>query len=97
MAAGVLDDNDADTRRNAVTTAHYITVRAAFQVSQEAVQLHGAIGMAEETSIGGYFERLLAISLLFGDEDSALSRYSAGAACDSLNTGRPALRSGYCG
>jgi len=54
-------------------------VRAAFQVSQEAVQLHGAIGMAEETPVGGYFKRLLAISLLFGDEDSALSRYTAGA------------------
>jgi hypothetical protein len=79
MAAGVLDDNDANPRRHAVTTAHYMTVRAAFQVSQEAVQLHGAIGMAEETPVGGYFKRLLAISLLFGDEDSALSRYTAGA------------------
>jgi len=91
MAAGVLDDDDVDTRRNAVTTAHYMTVRAAFQVSQEAVQLHGAIGMAEETPIGGYFKRLLAISLLFGDEDSALIRYSAGAACNGLNAGRPAF------
>jgi alkylation response protein AidB-like acyl-CoA dehydrogenase len=75
-AAGLLDTDRDDERSVAVTTAHFIVVRATTKVSQESVQLHGGIGMAQETSVGRYFKRLLTLPLLFGDEDAAAARYS---------------------
>jgi alkylation response protein AidB-like acyl-CoA dehydrogenase len=75
-AAGLLDTDSDDERSVAVTTAHFIVTRAATKVSQESVQLHGGIGMAQETPVGCYFKRLLTLPLLFGDEDAAAARYS---------------------
>jgi hypothetical protein len=44
-------------------------------VSQEAVQLHGGIGMTDELIVGHHFKRLLLLSKLYGDEDYYLQRY----------------------
>jgi len=44
-------------------------------VSQEAVQLHGGIGMTDELVVGHQFKRLLLLSKLYGDEDWYLQRY----------------------
>ena len=37
-------------------------------VGQQAIQLHGGIGMTDELDVGHYFKRLTALGLLFGDE-----------------------------
>jgi len=79
-AAGLLDAGRDDERRVAVTTAHFVVARAATRISQESVQLHGGIGMAQETPVGRYFKRLLTLPLLFGDEDAAAASYSGAAA-----------------
>jgi alkylation response protein AidB-like acyl-CoA dehydrogenase len=79
-AAGLLDAGSDDARRAAVTTAQFVVARAATRVSQESVQLHGGIGMAQETPVGRYFKRLLTLPLLFGDEDAAAVSYSGAAA-----------------
>jgi alkylation response protein AidB-like acyl-CoA dehydrogenase len=44
-------------------------------VSQQAVQLHGGIGMTDELVVGHHFKRLLLLSKLYGDEDYHLQRY----------------------
>jgi len=44
-------------------------------VSQQAVQLHGGIGMTDELIVGHHYKRLLLLSKLFGDEDYHLERY----------------------
>jgi len=44
-------------------------------VSQQAVQLHGGIGMSDELAVGHHFKRLLLLSKLYGDEDYHLQRY----------------------
>jgi len=44
-------------------------------ISQEAVQLHGGIGMTDELVIGHHFKRLLVLAMLYGDEDYHLQRY----------------------
>jgi alkylation response protein AidB-like acyl-CoA dehydrogenase len=44
-------------------------------VSQQAVQLHGGIGMTDELIVGHHFKRLLLLSKLYGDEDYYLQRY----------------------
>ncbi len=76
-AAVSLDRADAQARAHAADIAHYATVRAAWRVSQECVQMHGGIGMAAETPVGGYFKRLLGFALRCGDEDAALARLAA--------------------
>ncbi len=45
-------------------------------VSQEAVQLHGGIGMTDELGISHYFKRLLLLNILFGDSEYHLTRYA---------------------
>ncbi|WP_373078401.1 acyl-CoA dehydrogenase family protein [Zhongshania sp.] len=42
-------------------------------VGQQAVQLHGGIGMTEELSVGAYFKRLTVIDLLCGNRDDQLT------------------------
>jgi pimeloyl-CoA dehydrogenase small subunit len=46
-------------------------------VSQEAVQIHGGMGMTDELSVGHYFKRLTMINSQFGDVDFHLKRYAA--------------------
>jgi alkylation response protein AidB-like acyl-CoA dehydrogenase len=46
-------------------------------VGQNAVQLHGGMGMTEELNIGHYFKRLTIIDTLFGNVDFHLQRYGA--------------------
>jgi len=44
-------------------------------VSQQAVQLHGGIGMTDELGVSHYFKRLLLLNTLFGDGEHHLRRY----------------------
>ena len=46
-------------------------------VAEEAVQLHGGMGVTEELSIGDYLKRLMVIDTLFGDSDWQRRRFAA--------------------
>lgn len=46
-------------------------------VSQQAVQLHGAMGMTDELVVGHAFKRLLALDAQLGNVDHHLSRFAA--------------------
>ncbi|MEI5682010.1 pimeloyl-CoA dehydrogenase small subunit [Mesorhizobium sp. CGMCC 1.15528] len=46
-------------------------------VSQQAVQLHGGMGITDELAIGHYFKRALVIMASFGNEDDHYRRYDA--------------------
>ena len=50
--------------------------RAARFVGQEAVQLHGGVGVTDELNVSHYFKRLTTLDALFGDADHHLARYS---------------------
>src|SRR5690606_12258263 len=78
-AAVAIDRADAQGRAHAVDIAHYASLRAAWRVAQECVQMYGGIGMAAETPVGAYFKRLLGLALRCGDEDAALARLAAAA------------------
>ncbi|GAS88321.1 acyl-CoA dehydrogenase family protein [Mycolicibacterium brisbanense] len=69
-------DSDAATRAKAVSAAKATIGRAARFVGQNAVQLHGGMGMTEELAIGHYFKRLTAVQYEFGSTDSHVSRYA---------------------
>jgi alkylation response protein AidB-like acyl-CoA dehydrogenase len=51
-------------------------------VGQQAVQLHGGMGMTEELHIGHYFKRLTMIDSEFGNVDHHLKRYTDLSAAD---------------
>jgi alkylation response protein AidB-like acyl-CoA dehydrogenase len=44
-------------------------------VAEQAVQLHGGMGMTDELAVGHYFKSLLLLNTLFGDADYHLDRY----------------------
>ena len=50
--------------------------RAARFIGQNAVQLHGGMGMTEELAIGHYFKRLTAVQYEFGSTDHHIARYA---------------------
>src|SRR4051794_7152265 len=52
--------------------------RAGRHIGQEAIQLHGGIGMTAEYSIGSYTSHLTALDHLFGDGQFQLARLAAG-------------------
>jgi alkylation response protein AidB-like acyl-CoA dehydrogenase len=67
LAAGKVDAGDRYERRRAVTAAKEFIGRAGRYVGQQAIQLHGGMGMTDELAAGHYFKRLAAIDILFGD------------------------------
>ncbi|MEH3132788.1 MAG: acyl-CoA dehydrogenase family protein [Mycolicibacterium neoaurum] len=69
-------DADPATRSRAVSAAKATVGRAARFVGQNAVQLHGGMGMTEELAIGHYFKRLTAMQYEFGTTDFHTMRYA---------------------
>jgi alkylation response protein AidB-like acyl-CoA dehydrogenase len=61
----------------AVSAAKATVGRAARFIGQNAVQLHGGMGMTEELAIGHYFKRLTAVQYEFGSTDFHRARYAA--------------------
>ena len=68
-------DEDEATRARAVSAAKATIGRAAQFVGQQAVQLHGGMGVTEELAIGHYFKRLTAMQFEFGSTDHHVTRY----------------------
>ena len=64
-------------RARAVSAAKATVGRAARFIGQNAVQLHGGMGMTEELAIGHYFKRLTALQYEFGSTDFHRARYAA--------------------
>lgn len=77
--AMMMDDPDSLARKRALSLTKIEIARTARHVAQEAVQLHGAMGVTDELSVGHYFKRLTAINATFGDSDWHLHRI---AQCD---------------
>ena len=70
-------EDDAAVRARSVSAAKATVGRAARFVGQQAVQLHGGMGMTEELAIGHYFKRLTAMQFEFGSTDHHIGRYAA--------------------
>jgi alkylation response protein AidB-like acyl-CoA dehydrogenase len=59
---------------SAADRARLTVSRASRHIGQEAIQLHGGIGVTAEYSVGHYTSRLTAIDHLLGDGDWAVAR-----------------------
>ena len=76
VAAVNCETRDAAARRRAMSGAKAYVGEAARFVGQQAVQLHGAMGLVDELIVGHYFKRLTVIDLCLGDAEFHLARYS---------------------
>lgn len=73
-----LEENEAE-RVKAAAGAKVQIGKAGRFVGQQAVQLHGGMGMTDELNVGHYFKRLTMIDTQFGNVDHQLKRYSQAA------------------
>jgi pimeloyl-CoA dehydrogenase small subunit len=74
LAAMMVEEPDAAERAHNIAMAKVGVGQASKFVSQNAIQLHGGIGMTEEYAVGHYFRRCMVIEHLFGDIAHHLSR-----------------------
>jgi alkylation response protein AidB-like acyl-CoA dehydrogenase len=77
LAALRCTHEDILERRRALSAAKAVIGQAARFVSQQAVQLHGGMGMTDELQVSHWFKRLTAAQLMFGDSDTHLQRFAA--------------------
>lgn len=78
LAADALDLPSAD-RAKAISAAKVTVADTGRFVGQNAVQLHGGMGMTEELIVSALFKRLTVIESEFGTRDDHLARYMASA------------------
>jgi alkylation response protein AidB-like acyl-CoA dehydrogenase len=77
LAAVRYSSDDADERRRAVSAAKVRVGQAARFVGQQAVQLHGGMGVTNEVAAAHLFKRLAIIETTLGDVDHHLERFAA--------------------
>jgi pimeloyl-CoA dehydrogenase small subunit len=65
-------EEDGAERRNALSAAKVQIGRSGRLIGQQAIQLHGGIGMTMEYKVGHYFKRVTMIDTMFGDADHHL-------------------------
>ena len=67
LAAMMVDEPNAAERERNISMAKVGVGQAGRFVSQNAVQLHGGIGMTEEYAVGHFFRRVMVFEHLYGD------------------------------
>jgi alkylation response protein AidB-like acyl-CoA dehydrogenase len=77
MACLAASRADAGGDPRSISAAKIKIADAARHVSQEAVQLHGGMGMSEELKVSHAFRRLTVLAREFGDADHHLARFAA--------------------
>ena len=75
-AAAALD-RDGEDRERLLSAAKYTIGKTGTFVAEEAIQLHGGIGMTWELAMTHFAKRLVLINHQLGDEDYHLTRYIA--------------------
>jgi alkylation response protein AidB-like acyl-CoA dehydrogenase len=78
LATMMATEDDARERRQAISAAKVQIGRSGRFVGQQAIQIHGGIGMTMETMVGHHFKRLAVIDTQFGDADHHLDLVAAG-------------------
>ncbi|MBV9756253.1 MAG: acyl-CoA dehydrogenase family protein [Alphaproteobacteria bacterium] len=73
FATMMTTSDDAAERHRAIAAAKVQVGKSGRHVGQEAIQLHGGIGMTMEYKVGHYFKRMTMIELMFGDTETHLA------------------------
>lgn len=69
--------SDRVTREREVSACKHLCGTIGRQVAEEAIQIHGGMGMTWEYPVGHYAKRIIMVDHLFGDTDHHLERYIA--------------------
>lgn len=77
LAACCCDEADDLERSRTLAAAKFIVTRAARSIAEQAIQLHGGIGMTWEYALAHHAKRLVMLSHQFGDDDYHLKAYAA--------------------
>jgi alkylation response protein AidB-like acyl-CoA dehydrogenase len=77
LAAAKVGSDDVEERRRTVSAAKARIGQAAKFVGQQAVQLHGGMGVTDELPAAHHFKRLTMIDVTLGDADHHLERFIA--------------------
>jgi alkylation response protein AidB-like acyl-CoA dehydrogenase len=67
---------DAFERKRGISAAKAQMAKSGRFIGQQAIQLHGGIGMSEEYDVGHYFKRMTLVERIFGDRDYHVRRYA---------------------
>ena len=62
---------DEDTAPATIAAMKSLVGQKARMIGEEAIQLHGGMGMTDELDIGHYVKRLMVLNHLFGDVDAS--------------------------
>jgi alkylation response protein AidB-like acyl-CoA dehydrogenase len=73
--ATMLNASGAEDARKSISALKYQIGVAGQKLAEEAVQIHGGMGVTWELDISHYFKRFTAIEILFGNADFHLDRY----------------------
>ncbi|NLP60678.1 acyl-CoA dehydrogenase family protein [Paraburkholderia sacchari] len=76
LAVAAIDASTPAERRRAISGAKAMVARAARFIGQNAIQLHGGIGVTAELVVGDYFKFLTAAGQMFGDADHHTDRFA---------------------
>jgi len=76
LAAVKVEATDVAERRRNVSAAKAYVGQSARKVGQEAVQMHGGMGVTDELIVSHFFKRLTVINATFGDVDHHLGKFS---------------------
>lgn len=74
--AGLRNLEGGDVAKKAASAFKVQVGKAGRYIGQQAVQVHGGMGMTDELNVGYYFKRLTAIDALLGNTDYHLARYA---------------------
>lgn len=77
MKATMLETQDAEDTQHTIHALKFLIGKSSRFVGQNAVQLHGGMGMTEDLAIAHYFKRLMVIDSQFGNTDHHLERFVA--------------------
>lgn len=79
MVAAMRVDGEPAMRSRTAAAAKAKTGQAGRFLGQQAIQLHGGMGMTDELSVGHYAKRLMVIDMTFGNADHHLKRFATAA------------------
>ena len=86
LAAVKADATDARERRRIASAAKVRVGQAARYIGQQAVQIHGGMGVTNELPAAHYFKRLTMIEMTLGDTDHHLQRFIAASGDEAVAT-----------
>ncbi|MCX7064983.1 MAG: acyl-CoA dehydrogenase family protein [Proteobacteria bacterium] len=67
----------AASAQRTIHALKHLIGKAGIFIAENAVQLHGGMGMTEELRVGHYFKRMLVIDAQFGNADHHLQQFAA--------------------